>query len=426
MSRGVFPSWIPCSIYIYTYPAEDEASSIVERLYHRFGGDYSEESSSLGFEHASFPCYIKCLRQGFSEILLIAYGLKGKTPSESLPLYGECDEAHQSLLIGLLPESLNSMVKMRIAYATRKERAVKLLKDHVERFEERVEGAAFIGGNLVARLSKPKETSRGVVSRVWMVIPYGGGREEAARRVWAFALDASSLAAYLGEMSSLFSKRELMFRLMDASEKSTQFRINEILAELRRPVDEIEIGGLEEILKEITIQFSRISTMVSSMRRDYVKARSLLRSLRSLVKRWREEPMEGVVGISSYEMERFEEMIAPFSDFIVRAEAMMSQLNTVLDSVRTYLGIQQQKISIAEQASSKEQLIRLVNLQEILHKLEVLIVTVYLTEMGSIVFETLFHEWAKLLTMIFIPIALFTSILLIRILHRGEMHPKPS
>lgn len=81
--------------------------------------------------------------------------------------------------------------------------------------------------------------------------------------------------------------------------------------------------------------------MVGSMKRDYVKAPVLLRSLKSIVRGWREEPLDGEVGLSSFEVERFEEMMAPFKDFIVRAEAMMSQLNTVLDSVRTYLSIQQ-------------------------------------------------------------------------------------
>lgn len=97
---------------------------------------------------------------------------------------------------------------------------------------------------------------------------------------------------------------------------------------------------------------------------------------------------------------------------------MTAQFNTVLDSVRTYLGIKQQKLSIAEQSSSREQLVRLVDLQETLHKLEILIVAVYLTEMARIVFETLLHESADLLTVIFIPIALLISAILSRALHR--------
>jgi uncharacterized membrane-anchored protein len=113
-----------------------------------------------------------------------------------------------------------------------------------------------------------------------------------------------------------------------------------------------------------------------------------------------------------------EDIVEPFGAFVGRAEAIQSQLNTVLDSVRTYLGIQQQKLSIAEQASSREQLVRLVNLQEILHKLEILVVAFYLTEMARIVFETLSHEWAGIWTAAFIPFALLISILLGKALNR--------
>jgi len=123
-------------------------------------------------------------------------------------------------------------------------------------------------------------------------------------------------------------------------------------------------------------------------------------------------------------MDFFESMIAPFGSFIERTEALMNQLDTVLETVRTYLGIQQQKLSIKEEASTKEQLIRLVNLQEILHKLEVLIVAVYLTEMAGIVFEALVHEHDRSIdrSALFIPVALIVSVMIGRLLHRSETH----
>lgn len=60
------------------------------------------------------------------------------------------------------------------------------------------------------------------------------------------------------------------------------------------------------------------------------------------------------------------------------------------------------------------------NLQELLHKMEILIVAVYMTEMARIVFEALIHEYAlaNILTALFIPIALVIAILIGRLLHR--------
>ncbi len=118
------------------------------------------------------------------------------------------------------------------------------------------------------------------------------------------------------------------------------------------------------------------------------------------------------------EVDTYERLVAPFKDFVDRVDALRVQLNTVLDAVRTYLSIQQQSLSLEEQKSSKEQLIRLVNLQELLHKLEILIVAVYMTEMARIVFEALWHEMANLLTALFIPVALLAAILIGRLLHR--------
>ncbi|MCD6263286.1 hypothetical protein J7L60_02590 [Candidatus Bathyarchaeota archaeon] len=118
------------------------------------------------------------------------------------------------------------------------------------------------------------------------------------------------------------------------------------------------------------------------------------------------------------EVDTYERLVAPFKDFVDRVDALRVQLNTVLDAVRTYLSIQQQSLSLEEQKSSKEQLIRLVNLQELLHKLEILVVAVYMTEMARVVFEALWHETANLLTALFIPVALLAAILIGRLLHK--------
>lgn len=198
-------------------------------------------------------------------------------------------------------------------------------------------------------------------------------------------------------------------------------RINEVFADIRRPPDQMKPADLESMLTEVTILFSRLSVTASAMTRDYVKAESILRDLRSLFKRWNERPLGNYPLNSMVEVDTYERLTAPFKDFVDRVDALRVQLNTVLDAVRTYLGIQQQSLSLEEQKSSKEQLVRLVNLQELLHKMEILIVAVYMTEMARIVFEALIHEHAlaNLLTALFIPIALVIAILIGRLLH-GE------
>jgi len=52
------------------------------------------------------------------------------------------------------------------------------------------------------------------------------------------------------------------------------------------------------------------------------------------------------------------------------------------------------------------------------HRMEVVIVAVYLTEMARIVFEAFLHEWANVLTVAFIPLALLIAVLMGLLLHR--------
>ncbi|MCX6653652.1 MAG: hypothetical protein NTY03_00875, partial [Candidatus Bathyarchaeota archaeon] len=106
-----------------------------------------------------------------------------------------------------------------------------------------------------------------------------------------------------------------------------------------------------------------------------------------------------------------------YEDYIVRSEALKSRLGIVMDSVETYLSIQQQKLTLEEQKASKEQLVRLVSLQEIFHKVEIFVLAVYMTEMARIVFEVVAEHDALLFTAIFIPVALVIAIVVTRLLH---------
>ena len=422
MGAEELPEWFPYSIYIAAYHVDSEkelkSQSIAEKLYHRYGGVYSKEFDSLDFRLGSVSRYVKGLSEGDSRVLLIAAGSTeaNKESLNSIPSYEKYNELVESLK-DVVPEKPDAAYTLRVAYATNEEEAEDLLRRYIKNAGRQLRSAGLIRDCVLATLKGPRGVSMPMPSRDLMVLPYGDW-ESAEEGVWTLCFEVCSLALYSGEMSRLYSDRKLMFDQMEASESSTQLRINEILAEMRRPVEEIQPGDLEEILKEITIQFSRLSTLASSMRRDHVKARGLFRGLRNLLKGWNERPVAESSMNSSAEIEDFENLMAPFGDFIERTEALMAQLNTVLDSVRTYLGIQQQKTSIVEQTSSKEQLVRLVNLQEILHKLEILIVAVYLTEMAKTVFETLLHESADLLTTAFIPASLLISILISRMLHK--------
>lgn len=320
----------------------------------------------------------------------------------------------------LLPDNPLSVFIIRIGWAGELGEAQDLLQRYLNQAERSIRSVGLVHGCLLATILEKADTVSisKPLRRELILLPLGWELPEATRTVWGLYGEIASLASYAGRLNDFRVGHDLILKQIDASEQSTQVRINEISLEMRKPIGQVKPESLEGVLREVITLFSNLSILSSAMRRDYVKAGVLLRLTKRMFRAWNEEALAQYSTNSLIETGIYEEMISPFKDFINRVDALRIQLNTILDAVRTYLGIQQQRLSIEEQASSKDQLIRLVNLQEILHKLEILIVAVYITEMARIVFEVLAHEMANLLTALFIPLALLTAIGISRILHR--------
>jgi len=394
-----------------------EPQIVLEKMQEKYGGDYSKDDCTLEFKSGRVSGYVYCETEDKIQSYLIASSridLGKKGDSSPLPR-NEDPEIIEDLKQFLLGSPVCDYT-LRFIHV-RDEREALTSLQRLDGNKRRLKCAGLVGGfKLFSRLIKNGSSVK-TCSREFIILPYEGSETDASD-AWTLLFDLFSLTILSGQMHVLYNDRRLMFEQMEASETSTQMRINEIVAQLRRPVEEIKPSDLEDVLKEITVQFSRLSTLSSTMTRDHVKIKAIFRKLRGLLHGLNERPCENYVTITSDVTEEHENIIEPFEVFIGRAEALQSQLNTVLDSVRTYLGIQQQKMSIVEQTSSREQLVRLVNLQEILHKLEILVVAFYLTEMARIVLETVSHENAGLLTAAFIPFALLISILIGKVLNK--------
>lgn len=386
----------------------------------RFGVSHAGDLNDFEFIKGSFVNRVKAISEGDTTCFLIAAGsLQTKQNLIPVPSFKEYDE-QISAIKEMLPSGPDFECALKFVNVTDERGAVMFLKKYLKDDGRSLKSAGLIRNYVLVTIQRQNIGSTPEHTREMLILQHGTDADAAPGEVWALCSDVCSLATFSGEMSRLYSERRLMFDQMEASENSTQIRINEILAQMRRPVDEIQSSDLEEMLKEITIQFSRLSTLSNTMRRDRVKAQVIIRKTKDLLKRWNERPFDDNATNSTSTIDFLEGLTAPFADFIERIEALTAQFNTVLDSVRTYLGIRQQKMSISEQTSSKEQLVQLVNLQETLHKLEVLIVAFYLTEMARIVFVSLLSPEllsADLLTAAFIPVALLLSVLLSRMLH---------
>jgi dGTP triphosphohydrolase len=180
----------------------------------------------------------------------------------------------------------------------------------------------------------------------------------------------------------------------------------------------VGLETLESWLGYIMEREASLSAMISAMRGNLIEARSIISRIEGVFRRLNELSFNGEPMCIEGEAIAYSRMPKIYENYLVRSEALKARLGTVMDSVRTYLSIQQQKLTLEEQKASKEQLVRLVGLQEIFHKVEIFILAVYITEMVRIIFEALAENESTLLTAIFIPVALVMAVGVTRLLHR--------
>jgi hypothetical protein len=254
-------------------------------------------------------------------------------------------------------------------------------------------------------------------NRYYFLSPLRLPSNVAEKRVEEILGDIRHLAVYMAELSKLHSSCKNFFSALESGEGEIREKIESFLWKLIGP-EPVKLETLESWLSYIMERESTISAMIATMQVNHIEAKSILSKVEILFKKLNERSFEDYPMNSEMEIEAYNRIVKPFENYIVRSEALKTRLGTAMEEVRTYLSLQQQKITLEEQKASKEQLVRLVNLQEILHKLEILIVAVYLTEMAKTVFEALIEESANLLTVAFIPFSLLISILLSRMLHK--------
>jgi len=278
-------------------------------------------------------------------------------------------------------------------------------------------GVGIVGGHLLS-IFESRAGEEELFNRYYFLQPLrpaGGAAEGGAEEILS---DIKRIAAHTAELSRLYRRCRNFFSVLGSGEMEISEKVEEFLWRLLGP-KAVELETLESWLGYIMERDSTTSAMIATMQVNHMEARSIVSKVENAFAKLRERALGDHPTNSEMEMAEYRGIIGPFESYIVRSRSLKERLETVLDEVRTYLSIQQQRATMEEQRASKEQLVRLVNLQEIFHKVEIFIVAVYITEMARIVFEVLFHEEALLLTAGFIPVALLLAIGVGRLLHRG-------
>lgn len=104
-----------------------------------------------------------------------------------------------------------------------------------------------------------------------------------------------------------------------------------------------QINRLETWLGELVTKFSGLSLLASAIRRDYAAAEMYVTQTENVLRGWNERAFEGYPTNAMAEISQCEAKIKRFRNFLDRADALRTQLETVLGSIQTYLGFAQQK-----------------------------------------------------------------------------------
>ena len=291
----------------------------------------------------------------------------------------------------------------------------------VNRFIERTQttwnGVGKIGHCYIT-FSHPNTREDLKFDRVVLIQPVGDIQD--VEKGMANTLEnVKQIAASISELYRVYSKHVGIFSVLESGEAEISTKIEDFLWRLLKP-EPVDYTQLESWLSYVMERDSTTSAILSSLMTSHVEAREAFSELEIVLSTLNEDRMGSHPTVMEWEVLHSERVVWAFKRAIARAEGLKGRLEAVMEEIRTYLSLQQQKLSLEEQKASRDQLTRLVRLQETLHKLEIIIVAVYILEMGRIVFETVAHEHIGVLSVAFIPVALLLSVVINRELSKGH------
>jgi len=419
----LFNDRIPDFVYIMGYQSErlKRETQSLEDLLKRVpsGLDIVSREPTLTVSVGSCISTIRRVEyEDCAAYILYIFLNKREVPEESE--FHDSSEAPPNLqtLLDIFPKDRTSTLRVSIGHLGKLEDSFRELERLSHAHNRAILSAGIVRSCVLATLKEHVENAQTCLRRNLLLLSTTSIVGEAGAELGNLIEEMAQYAMLGGRLNTLFRERAVVFKQIDSSEASTQERIQDILSNIRRPPDQIEPADLGSMLTEVSGIFARLTTITGSMRRDYVTARSHANRIRGIFNSWTEKRVVNYPTNSSVEISRVEQIVSTFKDNADRLRALRTQLDTVLETIRTYVGIQQQNITVEEQRDTKRLLARMVDLQETLHKLEILIVAFYITEMGRLVFETAAHNMVNILTVAFIPIALLMAIAIRRLVHR--------
>jgi len=263
-------------------------------------------------------------------------------------------------------------------------------------------------------ISDPEVSKEISFNRQISILPIRGVEEEQIETTLEYL---KQMATSISKLSKIFTSRTTVFSVIESGEEEISRKVEEILWALLQP-EPVEYAKLESWLSYTLERGSTTMAILSSLQSSHVEAKEAYSELQHHLSQLNTTRVGVYPTIEEWENQRSSKTLWKFEKTITSTIGLDQRLEALMEKIRVYLSLQQHRLSLEEQKASREEITRLVKLQEALHKLEVIIVAVYILEMARILFEAFAHEHANVLSVVFMPVALLLSMFINRILSK--------
>lgn len=248
-------------------------------------------------------------------------------------------------ILNLLPKNPVLLLSIYIVPAGSQAEALKLTKQYSGYIGCHKVAIGVVSNCLLATFRMTtNETDSPLIRRNMLLSPINMSFPEGKVTVLDLLTDIKQLAINLGNLNRLYQLCQPYFPQADPGGTEIQEKIEVILNRIRQ-TEPVELETLKSWLSEVMDRFSTLSIMSGLLKRDQITARTYIEENINLLNRWGEIDLVGYPTNTLMETIDYNSTLQPFEDFVDRTQALRTQLETVSDMVRTYLGIRQQEQS---------------------------------------------------------------------------------
>ncbi len=339
------PRWVHISVFAINQKDEAESSQkVLQCIRDKFSSkSIIADSNGAEFSIDGKECSVRLLEQSDCHIFTVTID---SSNADYVSKNWENDVSsylrYANLILQMLPKNPISEFTIFIGLTDSQIDALSLLQQYSGYFGSPDKARGITRNCLVATFEKAKTMDCDSVGRNFLISPFGQNTLESKYNLSNFCEDLAQSASIVGRLNNFCRLDEPFFKTITAAEQAAQVRNEEIFRNIGN-LEQIELGVLKSWLGELTYMFSSLSVLTGAMRRDYAKAQVYLTEINDLLSKWKEKNFEGYSTNLSAEVMECEALARPFKTFLDRSDALRTQIETILDTIRTYLSVRQQE-----------------------------------------------------------------------------------